>query len=98
MALMLENAGAAALLVDAYSEMEIVSSEAAVPDTFAYFSLLPLGGAAKGVSVTGAKYPLHGATLEADSSLGVSNEPLRGETARIRLTDGKLLLVRVRRG
>ncbi len=97
-ALMLENAGAAALLVDAYSEMEIVSSEAAVPDAFAYFSLLPLGGAAKGVSVTGAKYPLHGATLEADSSLGVSNEPLRGETARIRLTDGKLLLVRVRRG
>ena len=95
---MLENAGAAALLVDAYSEMEIVSSEAAVPDTFAYFSLLPLGGAARDVCVTDAKFPLRGASLEPDSSLGVSNEPLPGKTARIRVGEGKLLLVRVKRG
>ena len=97
-ALMLEEAGASVLIADAYSDMEIVSGEAAVPDEFPYFSLLPLGGAARGVSVTGAKYPLREATLEADSSLGVSNEPLRGETARVRVKEGKLLLVKVRRG
>ena len=95
---MLEGAGAKALLVDDYSETEIVSGEAAVADEFPYFSLLPLGGAAKGVCVTDAKFPLRGASLEPDSSLGVSNEPLPGKIARIRAGEGKLLLVRVKRG
>ena len=97
-ALMLARAGASVLLADGFSEMEIVSDEAAVSDAFPYFSLLPLGGAAKGVTVTGAKFPLRGATLGPDSSLGVSNEPLPGETARICVREGTLLLVRVRRG
>ena len=95
---MLEGAGAKALLVDDYSETEIVSGEAAVADEFPYFSLLPLGGAAKGVCVTDAKFPLRGASLEPDSSLGVSNEPLPGKIAHIRAGEGKLLLVRVKRG
>ena len=97
LAQMLACAGAKALIVDAYSEMEIVSSEASVSQDFPYFSLLPLGGAARGVSVTGAKFPLQNAVLEPDSSLGVSNEPLPGETAKIRVGEGRLLLVRVRR-
>ena len=97
-ALMLEKAGARVLLVDGYSEMEIVSDEAAVSEEFEYFSLLPLGGAAGAVTVTGAKFPLRGAALEPESSLGVSNEVLPGQTARIRVGEGKLLLVRVRRG
>ena len=97
-ALMLKRAGAKVLLVDGYSEMEIVSEEAAVPDAFPYFSLLPLGGAAEGVTVTGAKFPLRDAVLGPESSLGVSNEPLSGGTARIRVRAGELLLVRVRRG
>ncbi len=97
-ALMLSGAGASVRLADGFSEMEIVSDEAAVSDGFPYFSLLPLGGAARGVTVTGAKFPLYEAALEADSSLGVSNEPLPGETARIRVREGKLLLVRVKRG
>ena len=54
-ALMLEEAGARALIVDAYSEMEFVSDEADVSDAFAYFSLLPYGGAAEGVTITGAQ-------------------------------------------
>ena len=95
---MLEGAGAKALLIDGYSETEIVSEEAEVSDAFPYFSLLPLGGAAKDVGVTGAKFPLRGASLEPDSSLGVSNEPLPGKIARIRVGEGKLLLVRVKRG
>ena len=97
-ALMLAGAGAKVRLADDFSEMELVSDEAAVTDAIAYFSLLPLGGAAEGVSVTGAKFPLSGAVLGPESSLGVSNEPLPGETARIRVEKGTLLLVRVRRG
>ena len=95
---MLDGAGARALLVDDFSETEIVSHGAGVSDRFAYFSLLPLGGTAKGVTVTGAKYPLTDAELRPDSSLGVSNEPLPGKIARIRVGEGKLLLVRVKRG
>ena len=95
---MLARADASALIVDDYSEMEVVSHEASVSEDFPYFSLLPLGGAARGVSVTGAKFPLRDAVLEPDSSLGVSNEPLPGETARIRAEEGTLLLVRVKRG
>ena len=57
-----------------------------------------VGGAARGVTVTGAKFPLSDATLEPDSSLGVSNEPLVGQTARIHVGKGRLLLVRVKRG
>ncbi len=98
LARMLDGAGAKVLLADDYSEMEIVSGEASVPEGFPYFSLLPLGGAARGVSVSGAKYPLRDAALEPDSSLGVSNEPLPGGAARIRVEEGRLLLVRVRRG
>ena len=98
LARMLEHAGAHTLIVDPYSEMEIVSDGAAVPENFPYFSLLPLGGAARGVSVTGAKFPLRDAMLEPDSSLGVSNEVLPGKTAQISVREGTLLLVRVRRG
>ena len=98
LALMLDEAGARALIVDDYSEMEVVSHEASVSEDFPYFSLLPLGGAAGGVSVTGAKYPLRGAVLEPGSSLGVSNEVLPGQRAEIRVEKGRLLLVRVRRG
>ncbi len=97
-ALMLDGAGAKVRLADDYSEMELVSSEASVTDDFPYFSLLPLGGAAEGVTVTGAKFPLRDAVLRPDSSLGVSNEVLPGETARIRVGAGRLLLVRVKRG
>ena len=58
--------------------------------------MLPLGGTAKGVTVTGAKYPLTDAELRPDSSLGVSNEVLPGGTAEIRVGEGRLLLIRVR--
>ena len=95
--LMLHEAGARALLVDDYAEMEIVAQEGArVSDRYPYFSLFNLDGSAGGVTVTGAKYPLCGAALPCDSSLGVSNEPLPGQTAEIRALEGRLLLIRVR--
>ena len=95
--LMLDGAGARALLVDDYSETEIVSRGGAeIPDAFAYFSLLNIAGPARGVFVSGAKYPLEDAEIRCDSSLGVSNEVLPGQTARITVEEGRLLLVRVR--
>ena len=95
--LMLHEAGARALLVDDYAEMEIVAQEGArVSDRYPYFSLFNLDGSARDVTVTGAKYPLCGAALPCDSSLGVSNEPLPGQTAEIRALEGRLLLIRVR--
>lgn len=94
--LMLDRAGASAKILDDYSEMEIVSDQAAkVPDSFPYFSLLNLGGTARHVTVTGAKFPLADAEIPCDSSLGVSNEPLPGQTAEIRVGEGWLLLIKV---
>ena len=95
--MMLDEAGAKALLVDDYSEMEIVSrSPALVPDRFPYFSLLNISGTARGVCVRGAKYPLENVELPCDTSLGVSNEPLPGQTASVRVDEGRLLLIRIR--
>ena len=97
LALMLDGAGAKALIVDDCSEMEIVSDTASVTDGFPYFSLVNLDGSAGKITVTDAKYPLRDAALPCDSSLGVSNEPLPGRTARVRVGEGRLLLIRIRR-
>ena len=95
--LWLDSLGARAVLVDDFSEMEIVSRrETEISDDFAYFSLLAVDGTATGVTVTGAKFPLRGAEISCEHSLGVSNEVLPGERARVRVDCGRLLLVRVR--
>ena len=61
-------------------------------DPEAYFSLFPLEGAAGGVCITGAKYPLQNARLVPDATLGASNETRPGG-AEVRVADGSLLLV-----
>jgi thiamine pyrophosphokinase len=58
-------------------------------------SLLPLGGAAHGVSTQGLRYPLRGETLLPEKSRGVSNE-LVGERAEISLTEGTLICIHTR--
>jgi thiamine pyrophosphokinase len=55
-------------------------------------SLLPVGGAAEGVTTEGLRYPLVGETLEPGSSRGVSNVFAAG-LARITLTRGVLLAI-----
>jgi thiamine pyrophosphokinase len=90
--------GCRALAVDDWSEMEIVGSEPAeIPDSFAYFSVVPVGGTAYGVFEENALYPLEDAVITPETTLGISNEPLPGRTARIWTCEGRLLLVRVRR-
>jgi thiamine pyrophosphokinase len=56
-------------------------------------TLLPLGGAARGIRTEGLRWALLDEDLNPGSSRGVSNE-LADPTARITLTDGVLLVVR----
>ena len=56
------------------------------------FSVIPLGGTASGVTITGAKWNLHGETLEAGSSLGISNQALGPETT-VEADSGVLLVM-----
>ena len=95
--LSLHAQGRRALLVDDYSEMEVVGREPAYIDgTFPYFSLLNISGTARGVTIEDAKYPLRDAEILCTYQYGVSNEVLPGRRARVSVADGGLLLVRVR--
>ncbi|MBO4506093.1 MAG: thiamine diphosphokinase [Lachnospiraceae bacterium] len=94
---MLDSAGKKAMIADDYSLIEVVSSEASVGEEAEYFSLLCISEKAEGITITGAKYCLSDASLDSDFPLGVSNEVLPGQTARISVKRGRLLLVRVLR-
>ena len=97
--LALDELGAAAAAMDDYSQLSVVSPHrpAEVPDTWPYFSLMAMGGPARGVTITGAKFPLSEGEITSRYQYGVSNEPLPGRTARITLREGSLLLVKVER-
>ena len=84
------------VIIDDYSEMEIVSKEPAfIEDSFAYFSLINVSGKAKGVVIENAKYPLDNAEITCEYQYGISNEVIKGEIAKVSVSDGQLLLVRV---
>ena len=91
----LDTAGKKACILDDWSEMSIISRNEAEVSGCAYFSLLAVGGPAQGIRITGAKYPLEDGTITGDFQYGVSNEVLPGETARISVREGRLLLVKV---
>ena len=85
-------------LVDDFSDMEVVGGrEVLIGDSVPYFSLLNISGTARGVDITGAKYPLSGAEISADYQYGISNEVLPGQTAAVKVREGNLLLIRVYR-
>ncbi len=95
--LFLDSLGLKGIIADDYSEMEVVSAAPArIEDRYAYFSLLNLTGDAKGITVTGAKYPLRDGEIPCEYQYGISNEVLPGETAEVSLKKGRLLLVKVR--
>ena len=77
--------------------MEIVSEmPVSITDDYSFFSLLNITGCAKGITITGAKYPLADAEISCEYQYGVSNEVLPGETATVSVEQGKLLLLKVR--
>lgn len=94
--LMLEDMGKKGQIVDDYSVMEIVADTARVDDSYAYFSLLNISGVAKGITIENAKYPLQNGEITCQYQYGVSNEVLPGRVATITITEGRLLLVKVR--
>lgn len=97
--LYLHSIGKHGKLLDDYSEMEIVSGTPAyIPDHFAFFSLLNITGQAKGIFIQNAKYPLENGEIPCTYQYGISNEVLPGKTAVVYVTNGELLLVKVRHG
>ena len=95
--LYLDSIGKKGIIIDDYSEIEIVSNEPAyVEDSHAFFSLINITGTAKDVTIENAKYPLEHAEITCEYQYGVSNEVIPGRTAKIIISDGKLLLIKVR--
>ena len=96
--LWLDSRGKTAILADDYSDMQIVSGKTArIEDSVPYFSLLNISGTARGIEITGAKYPLSDAEIRCDYQYGISNEVLPGRTAEVSVREGNLLLIRVYR-
>lgn len=96
--LKLDSLGLKGLIVDDYSEMEIVSREPAeIGPEFPFFSVLNISGRARGITIENAKFPLENGEIDCEYQYGVSNEPLPGKTARVTVNEGRLLLVRDRR-
>ena len=95
--LKLYSIGKTAVIIDDYSDMQIVGRKTAfVDDSYAFFSLVNITGNAKGITVRNAKYPLKNAEITCDYQYGVSNEPLKGKIAEITVKDGELLLIKDR--
>lgn len=94
--LYLDSLGKSAEIIDDYSEMTIAaSSPTYISDSYAFFSLLCICGNTNGVTIENAKYPLQDATITADYQYGISNEVLPGEVAKVTVSGGKLLLIKV---
>ncbi|MDO4741352.1 MAG: thiamine diphosphokinase [Eubacteriales bacterium] len=95
--LYLDSIGKKGVIIDDYSEMEIVSSAPAhISDRYAFFSLLNITGLAGGVSIQNAKYPLEDAEITCEYQYGISNEVIPGKTAEVSVREGKLLLIKDR--
>ena len=85
-----------AMMLDDYSEMQLVGKkEALITDDYAYFSLLNITGAARGITIKDAKYPLENAEIKQDYQYGISNEVLKGKTSKVSVQEGYLLLIKI---
>ena len=95
--LYLEREGAHGILMDDWSEMELVgkASLSVTPDR-PWFSLVALEGPVSGVNITNAKYPLTDGVIDCAFQYAVSNEALPGKTAAVSAENGTLLLIRGR--
>ena len=88
---MLDSLGKKGMIVDDFSELEVVSDTAEITGDYEYFSLLNISGEAAGITVTGAAYCVSDAELTCDFPLGVSNE-FTGPCAEISVAEGALLV------
>ena len=91
----LDEFGLKGKIIDDYSEIELVSREPAyIEDSYAFFSLINITGMAKGITIENAKYPLNDAEIICGYQYGVSNEVISGQTVKVSVKEGKLLLIK----
>ena len=102
----LESQGCRGMIVDDWSEMELISSwtdeegavhpgMASVDDSYPFFSLVALEGEARGVTIRNAKFGLDGAAIGPEYQYATSNEVIPGRSAEIIVEDGRLLLIKI---
>ena len=92
---MLREQGKQALLVDDYSEMELVGAEPVeIPERFPFYSLVNITGTARGITETGCKFPLDNGEIHCGYQYGTSNEVLPGQIAVVSVKEGLLLLIK----
>lgn len=86
---------AAAVLIDDYSEFEIVGKTPVyIPDTYSFFSVLNISGTAKGICIKNALYNIENKEITPLYQYGISNEVPKGKTASVSVQEGELLLVK----
>ena len=91
----LDEIGLKGKIIDDYSEMELISRDPAyIDDSYAFFSLINITGMAKGITIENAKYLLNDAEITCGYQYGVSNEVISGQTAKVFVKEGKLLLIK----
>ena len=94
--LQLDSLGKKGCIIDDYSEMQLVAdTPVSITEDYSFFSLLNITGCARGITITGAKYPLSDAEISCEYQYGVSNEVLPGKTASVCVKNGKLLLIKI---
>ena len=96
--IMLEMKGLSGMIIDDYSEISLISPEekACIADEFNFFSVLPAGGNARGVTIEGAKYNVNDEELTMDFPVGISNEVEPGSRATVSVKEGKLFIIKVK--
>ncbi len=92
--LYLKNHGAVGYLVDGNGMMLVIQNEVVhfKKEMEGYLSLFSLNKEAKGVTITGMKYPLLDYTMQNDFPVGISNEFI-GCEASVSVEEGELLCV-----
>jgi len=98
--MMLSKSCAEAKIVYDRSEISVISSDgssdtALISDECRYFSLIAAGGPARGITIENAKYPLENGAITPEYQYGISNEVLPGKTAKVTVTDGTLIVVKI---
>ena len=95
--LRLQQAGARAVILDDYEEISLIGpgESADIDARYPYFSLLAIGETARGVTITGAKFPLTDGVITCERQYATSNEVLPGGCAHVSLKSGFLLLIKV---
>ena len=88
-----ESHGIHAVLTDGRNEARVLSGRIHIPKKADfYLSVFAFGGACRGVSESGVRYPLRDAALSVDFPLGVSNE-ITDDYAEIEVKEGRLLVI-----